>query len=87
MIGFVLLAGVVSGFAYSDQQPAPSALKVQRADQKAIFDRDQKLYNDKGNKSIRAHDRAETKIKLNDQENKKVQKEQDQTKGQILVRF
>lgn len=83
----LLLAGSISGFADYIQGPTPSILMQERLNEKMTFDYNQALYNDKANTQIRAKNLIEKKIEKKDLEKKKVEEAQDQTKGQILMRF
>jgi hypothetical protein len=83
----VLLAISVLGFTDYQQGPDSNILANERADEKATFDYHQSIYNDKENTAIRAKSLVEAEKKTDQQEKKKVEKIQDQTKGQILVKF
>jgi hypothetical protein len=81
------LAGTASGFTDYVQGPGPNVLMQERLNQKMVFDYHQALYNDKANTKIRADNLIEKKAVKKDQEKTKVEEIQDQTKGQILIKF
>lgn len=83
----LLLAGTVLGFTDYVQGTIPNALMQERLDQKMVFDQHQAVYKDKANTKIRAEDLIERNGIKRDQEKKKVEEAQDQTKGQILIKF
>jgi len=78
----VLLSIPVLSFADDQQEVNSNALATERAGEKVTFNDNKALYNDKANKDSRAKESAEKDIKSNDQNNKKVQKEQD-AKGNL----
>lgn len=83
----LLLAVSVLGFTNYQQAPDPNILANERADEKAVFDYHQGIYNDKANTAIRAKDSAGNEEMTDKQEKQKVEETQDKTKGQILVKF
>ena len=87
LTGFLLLTGPVLGFADYIQGPGPNVLMQERINQKMVFDYNQALYNDRENTGIRAKELVEKKLEKKDQDKKKVEEIQDQTKGQILIKF
>ncbi len=76
-----LLAISALSFADDKKVTGPHALAGERADEKATFNHDQNIYNDKTNKDIRTKKSVEKKIKSNKQDNKKVQDQQDAKGG------
>jgi hypothetical protein len=83
----LLLAGSVLSFTNYVQGPNPNVLIQERINEKMTFDHNQALYNDKANTEIRAKNLVEKKTEKKDQEKKIVEEAQDQTKGQILIKF
>jgi hypothetical protein len=81
------LAGTVAGFTDYVQGPGPNILMQERLNQKMVFDYHQAIYNDNANTKIRAEDLIEKKDIKKNQDKKRVEEIQDQTKGQILVKF
>jgi len=83
----LLLAASVLSFTNYVQGPNPNVLMQQRINEKMTFDYNQALYNDKANTRIRAKDLVEKRTEKKDIEKKKVEEAQDQTKGQVLIKF
>jgi hypothetical protein len=79
----------ISVLSFADDQPvtAPKASAGELVHEKATFNHDQAIYNDKANRNIRAKKLVAKKTKLNEQDNKKVQDQQDVNKGQFIVKF
>jgi hypothetical protein len=83
----VLLAASVLGFINYPQRPQPNILSDERADQKVTFDYHQAIYNNKANSQARTKTLLDKKEKEQKQEKQIVEETQDQTKGQILLKF
>jgi hypothetical protein len=83
----VFLTVSVLGFTNYQQAPDPNILANERANEKATFDYNQGIYNDKTNTENRAKGLVNKEAKADKQEKKSVEEEQDKTKGQILVKF
>jgi len=87
MIIFGLFMNYVLSFADDVQVINPKESTGQLAHDKATFNHDQKIYNDKANKDIRAKQRVEKKVEKNEQFNKNQQDQQDVNKGQVVLKF
>ena len=72
----LLLAGGIGGAAWAVGD-----------DRQAVFNNDQRVYNDTDNTRIRARALADKKHQLNALANKKVTDEQDKNKGQVILKF
>jgi hypothetical protein len=83
----LVLAFSIFGFTNDNQAPNPNVLMEDRVNQKVEFDHNQALYNDKANTEIRDKKLVRKEIKAQDLEKKKVEEEQDKTKGQFLIKF
>jgi len=84
----IVLAFSVFGFTNDNQGLFnPPVTVQQRVNEKAVFDHDQILYNDRTNKAFRDDKLIKNEIKDKDQDKKKVEEDQDKTKGQILIKF
>lgn len=82
MMCFGLFAISALSFADDKQVTDPHASAGERAKEKATFNHNEGIYNDKANKDIRAKKVVEKKKKSNRQNNKKVQDKQD-AKGNL----
>ena len=79
---FGLFAISVLSFADDKQVSAPPASALERTKEKATFNHNEGIYNDKANKDIRAKQAVEKKIKSDKPNNKKLQSQQD-AKGDL----
>jgi len=82
-----LTVGSVLSFADDKQKAPPEASPRVLAQEKATFNHDEEVYNNKKNKDTRAKRRVSRKTKSDEQYLKKVQTEQDVNKGQVIVKF
>ena len=90
-IMFLLCLGfmAVSALSFADDKllTAPKESAGELAVDKAVFNHDQGVYNDKANKDIRTQVKKAKKTEINKQYNFKVQSQQDVNKGQFIVKF
>jgi hypothetical protein len=82
MMCFGLFAFSVLSFADDKQVTGPPASARESAKEKATFNHNEGIYNDKANKNIRAKQVVEKRIKSNKVNNKKDQNKQD-AKGNL----
>ena len=70
---------VITSYSFADDNQVmnPKATRVEMAHEKATFNNDKKVYNDKTNKDFRAKKLADKNQKLDKLDIKKVQKEHD----------
>ena len=78
-----LLAISALSFADDKQETAPQATAGELAKEKATFNHNQDIYNDKANKNIRAEKLGDKKSKSKARDKKKVQDEQEKKNGLV----
>jgi len=87
IVFFGLISVSILSFADDKQVITPKESAGELDHDKATFNMNQAVYNDKTNKDIRVKQSVEKKIENNKQYNEKVQTEQDVNKGQFVVKF